>query len=444
MDERLSREVVDNTEPEQLDIEPELPLSLRWPRLDEAALHGLAGDIVKTIDPYTEADPVATLLNTLAAVGNVIGPNAAARVQHDPHPGRLFVAEVGQSSKGRKGTAWSTPRYLLSQVDESWAVNRIKSGLSSGEGLIYNVRDPLFKDEPIREGNKARGKVVEYQRVMVDAGEEDKRLLIVEPEFASALTVMAREGNILSAVIRQAYDDGKLSPLTRNNPIRATHAHISIIGHITMEELWERLDDTSKANGFANRFLWVLVKRSKLLPEGAAVPDKTLAPLVERLRQVVKFAKTVEFIRRDEDTRKRWAKVYGPLSEGKPGLLGAVLSRAEAQVLRLSVIYALLDCSRHIRAKHLKAALALWEYSEASARYIFGHRLGDPAADQILEALRTASSKGMSESDIHKLFGGHRSAGERKRALNMLVALNLAEKEEEQTKGRPRMIWRAV
>jgi hypothetical protein len=408
------------------------------------ALHGLAGDIVKAIDPYTEADRVATLLNTLTAVGNVTGSSAAARVQHDPHPGRLFVAEVGQSSKGRKGTAWSTPRYLLSQVDESWANNRIKSGLSSGEGLIYNVRDPLYKDEPLREGGKAKGEVTGYQSVMVDAGEEDKRLLIVEPEFASALTVMAREGNILSAVIRQAYDNGKLSPLTRNNPIKATGAHISIIGHITMEELWERLDDTSKANGFANRFLWVLVKRSKLLPEGAAVPDEELGPLVRRLRKVIEFAKKVSIVTRDDKAKKLWAEVYEELSEGKPGLLGAVLSRAEAQVLRLSVIYALLDCSSSIRVEHLKAALAVWEYSEASTRYIFGHRLGDPTTDGILEALRSAGSKGMSETDISKLFGGHKSASERDRALEMLVKLDFAEKEETKTKGRPKTVWRAI
>jgi hypothetical protein len=164
-------------------------------------------------------------------------------------------------------------------VDEPWATQRLKSGLSSGEGLIYNVRDALWKKESI----KATGRVVEYQQVIVDDGEANKRLLIVEPEFASTLTVMGREGNTLSAGLRQAWDDGNLSPLTRNHPMKATGAHISVIGHITRQELLARLDDTSKANGFANRFLWVLVRRSKVLPQGAAVPDATLNPLVKRL-----------------------------------------------------------------------------------------------------------------------------------------------------------------
>lgn len=247
--------------PDMIDGAPDataetLCLTSPWPELDEAALHGLAGDIVRAIDPYTEAAPVVTLLNTLVIVGNIVNAGAHARVQHDPHPGRLFVVQVGLSSKGRKGLGWSTPRYLFSKVDPVWAEKRIKSGLSSGEGLIYNVRDALHKKEPVKE----KGRVVDYQEVEVDAGEHDKRLLIIEPEFASVLTVMTREKNTLSAVIRQAWDGGNLSPLTRNNPMVATGAHISIIGHITKHELLVSLDDTSRANGFGNRFLWVLVK----------------------------------------------------------------------------------------------------------------------------------------------------------------------------------------
>lgn len=411
-----------------------------WPVLAGDALYGLAGDIVKAIDPYTEANRVATLLNTLVAFGNCTGATAHATVQHDRHPTRLFVVEVGTTSKGRKGTGWSTPRYLFSQVDPDWARNRIKSGLSSGEGLIYNVRDATWKKEPVKE----KGRVVDYQDVLADPGEEDKRLLIVEPEFASTLTVMGREGNILSAVIRQAWDDGNLSPLTRNSPVKATNAHISLVGHITKDELLARLDDTSKANGFANRFLWALVKRSKELPEGGAVPEDVLQSLAERLSRVISFSRSVSEVKRDEKARELWREVYHDLSEGKPGLLGAVLSRAEAQVLRLSVIYALLDTSATVRVEHLKAALAIWEYCERSAVLIFGQRLGDPTADRILEALKNAGPIGMSDNDIVELFGRHKAASELARAKNLLLGLGLATRETEQTGGRPRTVWKAA
>jgi hypothetical protein len=360
-------------------------------------------------------------------------------VQHDQHPARLFVVQVGNTSKGRKGTGWSTLRYLLSFCDPNWVKDRVKSGLSSGEGLVYNVRDPLWKKEPVKE----KGRVVDYQDVLADPGESDKRILIVEPEFASTLTVMSREGNTLSTVIRQAWEDGNLSPLTKNSPVKATNAHISIIGHMTEDELLILLDNKSKANGFANRFLWALVRRSKELPEGGAVPDEILQPLAEQLSEAIAFSRTVSEIKRDDGARELWNAVYHDLSEGKPGLLGAVLSRAEAQVLRLSLIYALLDKSSVVKIEHLRAALAVWDYCERSAVLIFGSRLGDPTADRILEALRNAP-QGMTDNDLHELFGRHKSAKERARALSLLVSFGLAQAEKEETGGRPRTVWRAT
>ena len=138
---------------------PRARLDPRWPRLAREAFHGLAGRLVEAIDPYTEADPVATLAHTLAAVGNLIGPGPHARVQHDRHPCRLNVALVGRTGKGRKGTAWSTPRHLLAQVDPVWAARRVTTGLSSGEGLVYHVRDARQESLPVRE----RGRVVGHE-----------------------------------------------------------------------------------------------------------------------------------------------------------------------------------------------------------------------------------------------------------------------------------------
>ncbi len=120
------------------------------------------------------------------------------------------------------------------------------SGMSSGEDLIWNVRDAQEKDPGIA----------------------DKRLFVVETEFSQALKSMSREGNCLSSVIRQSFDDGILRTLTKNNPAVATGAHVSIIAYITLEELRRLMSETDALNGFANRFLWCCVRRSKLLPEG--------------------------------------------------------------------------------------------------------------------------------------------------------------------------------
>ena len=69
-------------------------------------------------------------------------------------------------------------------------------------------------------------------------------------------------------------------------------------------------------------------------------------------------------------------------------MLGAVVGRAESQVLRLSMVLALSDGSSEIRVEHLRAALALWGYCHRSARSFFGDRLSDSRAQKILDALK--------------------------------------------------------
>ena len=220
------------------------------PEIHADALYGLAGDIVQRIDPYTEADQKAILLHILCGFGNMAGDSAYAVVGAEVHPARINAVLVGKTSSARKGSAWSPPREIFRLCDPHWIEERVRTGLSSGEGIIFHMRD-------------AEGK---------DPGVSDKRLLAIEQEFSSMLKVMGREGNSLSGVIRQAYDHGNLSTLTKNSPLKATRAHFSIIGHTTKEELSRYLDATEQGNGFANRFLWMMVTRSKLLPDGEPIP----------------------------------------------------------------------------------------------------------------------------------------------------------------------------
>lgn len=404
------------------------------------AYYGLAGDIVRTIEPETESDPVAILSQLLTAFGNVIGRTAHFSLEADRHPTNIFMVLVAKSSKGRKGTAWGQARRLFRTADEAWLKGCLATGLSSGEGLIYHVRDQQWRKQPVKQ----KGRVVGYEDVMVDEGVTEKRLLVVEAEFASTLKVMKREGNTLSPVIRQAWDTGNLRTLTKNSPTKASAAMISIIGHITAEELRRNLDTTEMANGFANRFLWLCATRSKYLPDGGNLSETRLRPLLERLGRAVERARGVGLVTRDQHARDAWHAVYPELSAGRPGLLGSVTSRAEAQVTRLSLVYALLDLSDTIRLEHLQAALALWEYCEASARFIFGDSLGDPMADEILQALRSAPN-GLTRTDLRDLFGRNKSGADIDRALAVLQEYGLARYVDETgTGGRPARRWFAT
>ncbi len=415
------------------------PTVLSWPVLAPEALYGLPGDIVRAIDPYTEADPASVLIHVLAAFGNIIGSSAHAAVQNDLHPARIFAVVIGESSKGRKGTSWSTPREIFSRIDGKWSEGRVRCGLSSGEGLIYHVRDELRKTVPVKRG----GRIIDYEEEIVDSGEPDKRLFCIESEFSNMLKIMGREGNSLSGVIRQAWDSGNLSTLTRNNPIHSTGAHVSIIGHTTKDELIRCLSATEQSNGFGNRFLWLLAKRSKALPHGAALPPEILNSLTEQMERAVILARNAGRIVRNTPANEMWETIYFPLSEGQPGLAGGLLNRAEAQVLRLSLIYALMDCSNVIRIEHLQAATAVWDYCDASVRYVFGTKTGNQCADRIIDALQESADGSLTDDEIGRLFGGHRTR-EKDLALDILLRVGKVTKESKQTKGRPLTVWKSA
>jgi Protein of unknown function (DUF3987) len=400
-----------------------------WPKIDDAAFHGIAGDIVRTIEPHTEADPVALLVQILTVAGNVVGRLPYYQVESDQHRANIFAVLVGDSSKGRKGTSLGRIRSIVKTADEKWCGDRIKGGLSSGEGFINEVRDPVEKYDP--KENK-------YE--ITDPGITDKRLMVIEPEFAGALSVAERHGNTLSPLIRRAWDGDKLATLTRNSPLTATNAHISIIGHITVDELRARLSRTDLGNGFANRFLYVLIRRSKELPFGGNLTDSEILHLGERLKAAIDAAKPVGRVMMTENARAKWAAVYSDLSAAQAGLLGAVIARAEAQTVRLALIYALLDGSHSIDLPHLEAALAIWEYCELSAVHIFGRAIGDPVADEISRALQT-SPKGLTRTDIYNLFGRHQSRDRIAAALQLLTAMGRARYEARGTKGRPVETW---
>jgi hypothetical protein len=402
-----------------------------WPApLPEAAFHGLAGEIVHVIEPQSEADPAALLVQILVAFGNIIGRSAYWRVGGDLHFANLFAVLVGRSARARKGTSWGEIRRLLKIIDECWVDRRVQTGLSSGEGLIWAVRDPILHIDPRTREQR-----------LDDPGVEDKRLLILEPEFAQVLRQCERSGNTLSAVVRLAWERGSLTSLTKNARARATHAHISMIGHITKQELLRYLTTTEAASGFANRFLWVLVKRSKVLPDGGQLKDCHWDMFGSRLRDAVEFSKGVQVpIVRDKAAGELWHRAYEDLTADREGLAATICARAEAQTMRLAMLYALLDRSPMVCIEHLQAALALWRYCEASAECIFGSALGDPTADEIAEALKRASS-GLTRTEINNLFGRHKASHEIGRALGVLSRAGLAVSAKEETGGRATERW---
>jgi hypothetical protein len=417
----------------------DLPAAIPWPGpMHAVAFRGLAGELVRTIDPHTEANPAAVLILFLAAFGNMAGTSAHFLAEARQHPLRIWPVLVGETAKSRKGSAWSSLRFVLEKVDPLWLTKCTTSGLSTGEGLIWSVRDPIVTTKHNKDGTTE-------EHIEVD-GVKDKRIFFMEEEFSAVLKVAAREQNTISDTLRRAWDHGDLATHTKNSKARATGAHVTVAGHITKPELARQLSETDSLNGFGNRFLWLAVRRSKLLPEGGALATADVGDLVLNLRRALDHVRTATLFERTPAAREFWRDLYPVLTADRPGLLGAITNRAEAYAMRLAVAYAALDLSRMVDVPHIQSALAVWDYCLHSAAFIFGESLGDRVADRILDALRAASTDGVPQSEIFRLFGNNILVSRLAESLGLLERLNLAKRvaQPHTGKGRPPVVWQGV
>ena len=94
---------------------------------------------MRAIEPHTEADPVALLVQFMACFGNLIGRSAHRVADGARHYLNIFVAIVGSTSKARKGTSFAQVRNIFAEIDAQWTRANLQQGLISGEGLINAV-----------------------------------------------------------------------------------------------------------------------------------------------------------------------------------------------------------------------------------------------------------------------------------------------------------------
>lgn len=382
--------------------------------LEADALQGLAGEVVNAATANSEASPAAVLVTFLARFGcEAFNPKTQSPCFHvgeSRHYPRLFVAICGQTAKARKGTSAKPVERLFDFPVSLGLRQRVQESpgpLSSGEGLIYAVRDARTEIDP--ETDEER---------IVDTGAKDKRLFVLDEELAAALKVSRREGNTLSTVLRGFWDSGKAAPITKSNRIAATAAHVCVVAHITCDELATSLQNVELLNGFGNRFLWVLAHREKMVPLPCAIPRNIFDPLQETLCHRIAHAHSQQLVSLTDAAKARWIEAYPVLSMDKAGLIGAVTDRAEAQVIRLALIYALLDGAPYIDERHILSGLAFWRYCENSARIIFAGRGENPLDEKILVALRQGPR---TATEISNALGRNVPSADIKAALERLI-----------------------
>jgi len=407
-----------------------------WPSMNSVAYHGIIADFIELATRTSEADPAAILATFLVRFGVECGSGVFMQVGDTKHRARLASVIVGASSKARKGTSGKPVERLFdfTNVNGQEIVNsaRVSHGpFSSGEGIIYAIRDATTRWNPKTQ-----------TETIIDNGVEDKRIFVLDEEFGGMLANTRREGNTLSMVIRQAWDSGSFDPLTKNNKITATGGHVGWISHITLQELLSKLDQSEVFNGFANRILWVCAKRQKLVPDPLPMPQSELESIQRHLLNILSRVGHGYEIKLGAEAKEAWGCTYYPkLTRDRPGLIGCVTNRGEAQALRLAMIYCLLDGETIITLDHLESGIAFWNYCFQSARHIFHGKQTDNRTQTIFEALQKAGA--LTGREIYGLFKNNISKEGLEAALaELMTSGQVIIEKQKNKKGAPTKLYR--
>lgn len=331
-----------NANPDPLTLSPE-------------AYHGLFGEMLRVVEPETEAPPPAVLLPWLTLFGASIGRAAWVQVGARRHYPILFVGIVGRTSDA-KGDSWSVARYPFALIDPAFTGQQIANGIGSGEGLIERIAD-----EQTLVDRDGKAKVI--------PGIADKRLVVRLSELSRCFKMARRDGNPLSEYLREAWDGEPIHvPNRKGNALSTTDYSVSVVGDITPAVLQKLLaSGTESVDGFANRFLWCVCRSEKSLPGGGDIT--VLDPFTDRLKAALEKAKGSGELKRSPQAEALWVSVY-PSLKGSGDTVPHT-DRARPYVVRLSLLYALADGAWQIEVAHLQAALAVWEYCRQSALTLF-------------------------------------------------------------------------
>lgn len=391
------------------------------PRPDKACLYGLIGEIAAA-GGETEANPYAIAANALAYLSCAVGRGPFMPVGNTWHHPRLFTLHIGRSGRGRKGDAVSLMTridHAVRRVNEYAAPQVHRGGLSSREGLIYLIHDAY------QEGKEEVPAI------------HDKRLWVVESEFANVLHQGKRDGNTLSAALRDCWDGVDMKPATKTARMSATNPHVCLSGAITPGELHSLMATRELTNGFANRFLMIWAERLQIIPFPRAASQAEVDRLAERLVEVMEFCgshrpgdpKDSMKVELSIEAAKRYTQLYtGELNQNSDGeRIAALVERRAPMLLRIAMLLALTDLSTKVEVHHIQAALAWIRFSVESVKFIFASAEEEAKASKTSDnaekiMVHLGKHQTATRSELNRqCFGGHASKEDIDTALDELL-----------------------
>lgn len=402
---------------------PESQLHRNIPTADPKCLYGLVGDVALAGSDGNETNPFAIALNFLSYISCALGRGIYLPVGNTAHHPRLFGLHVGRSGRGRKGDSLSLVIKIheaINSLDPCISPQIHRGGLSSREGLATLIHDGF------KQGNQEVPAV------------EDKRLWVVESEFANILQQGRRQGNTLSTALRDCWDGVCIKPATKTNRVFASRPHVCMSGAITPDELISLLGARELSNGFANRFLIIWAERTQITAFPQSTPNATISELAERTLNVLNFAKVGGSSHKENhiqmaitpEAKAQYNAIYVKHLSQDHGIerVNAMLERRAPLLLRLAMVFAMCDRTIHIETAHLDAANAWIKYFTDSVQFVF-----TTASESVRTTLAIEHShlvlnflsqrKTATRSDISRhCFKGHASKSEIDCCLNYLLS----------------------
>ena len=392
------------------------------PVAESVIFGGPLGELVDLIDSgkHTEADPVGVFATLLSGTGVLIGPTGPhVMIGSIRHPLLIWPLLFGSTGTGRKGESEGVASLFLNQGPGFKELRA--SGLSTGEGLIERIRDVVDEDD--------------------DGGTEDKRLFLVEPEFAAVLARTKRDGNTLAAVLRQAWDGGALSVLNRK-AYKASSSHIGLVAHVTPREFRMKLAESDMSGGSYNRYLPLYVDRAKRLPIPDPISEDVIAVWGARLAGIVTKARNEASanIIMSPGARALWSdSLYDEFSgtDDADEVWTEFVRRAAPYCLRIAGLHAVIDGRGQISREDLEAAGALVRYSVHTARYVLDRQARDPRLERVRRAVVVAGDVGLSRAEVSALFSRNLPKKALVELLDQLTESDDFKIVERSTGGRP-------
>jgi len=405
---------------EVIEIDP-LAVEMRIDRptamdIDQIVLPiGLVG-LMEHYRTLCDAPNSSLLLASCVTMSALVGPKPTLRWR-GTNRSTLFGVIVGEANYGRKGAAMRVVDQAFKQVDP--LLGQItKGGIASPEKLIDLLRESK---------TNALGS-----------------LLIREMELKTVLSIASREGNHMSAALRQAWDGDRIEShsLARGSSV-AEDYHTAFIAGITPGELGRSLTSDDIANGWANRFLWFYAEPRR---DGAFDPDAddTMDPtLAKYLADCIHFARSLggsmliaprHTMTMTPVAMAQMNAMVARLDVPPVGPIGVLRQRMPAHIVRIGMLSALFRQSAVIDEDDLALGVAMTSYAVESMRAVFGVRVDDDVAQMILGVLAQSPDGWLNTSTLSKLT--RKEPARVRKSIDLLMGMGLITREDRKTGGR--------